>query len=293
VSLVGRGLAVAAVAFLAAAGCSSSKGSGGPGAGGADGGSNKNPLCPSNDDLISDFTSDNGVNQVDGRRGGWYTYGDKSGRGTLVPAEGTQPSPDDTVGNPNCSGPGSLHVMSSGFNDWGSAMGVDFVASVNIDGGGTAKGTYDASKYHGIAFWAKAAAPIPFVQVGVLDPYTEAPSILPAAQACIYDSTMPTVNCSPYIVKFGYGYVGEAMTDVMEDYPKFINTQIDTTWKRFEILFSDMKQDRNNPGLQSPGNMLATAQVTGMAIQVNTDHSTVPPTPTNYEIWLDDVSFVK
>ena len=27
-----------------------------------------------------------------------------------------------------------------------------------------------------------------------------------------------------------------------------------------------------------------------MAIQVNTDHSTVPPTPTNWELWLDDVA---
>ena len=103
---------------------------------------------------------------------------------------------------------------------------------------------------------------------------------------------MPDVNCSPYLVKFGYGYVGDALTDVMEDYPKFINAQIDTTWKRFEILFADMKQDRTNPGSQSPGNTLAVSQVTGMAIQVNTDHSTVPPTPTDYEIWVDDVSFV-
>ena len=84
----------------------------------------------------------------------------------------------------------------------------------------------------------------------------------------------------------------EALTPVMEDFPKFINTQIDTTWRRFEILFSDMKQDRTNPGRPSPGNMLAVSQITGMAIQVNTDHSTVPPTATNWELWLDDVSFV-
>ena len=41
----------------------------------------------------------------------------------------------------------------------------------------------------------------------------------------------------------------------------------------------------------SPGNTLAVSQITGMAIQVNTDHSTVPPTATNWELWLDDVSF--
>jgi len=275
-----RVVTVGAASLALAAGCSS-KSSGGGG------------LCPVMDDLISDFKMDNGVFPIDGRQGGWYTYGDRSGLGTLMPAEGGAALPDLDTGNPNCSGPGSLHVLSMGFADWGSAMGVDFVPKVPIDGGLSAKGTYDASKYKGIAFWARSTAPIPFVQVSVLDPYTSNPTILPTEQTCIYDSSMPDKNCSPYLVKFGYGYMGEALTSVMADYPKFITTQIDSTWKRFEILFADMKQDSTNPGRQSPGNMLATSQVTGMAIQVNTDHSTVPPTPTNWELWLDDVSFIK
>jgi hypothetical protein len=273
-------------------GCSS-KGGGTPtGAGGADGGG-VNPLCPVADDLISDFASDNGVSQVDGRRGGWYTYGDRSGLGLLMPEEGKGVNPDLTMGNPVCSGPGSMHVKSTGFADWGSAMGVDFVPMVPVEAGGTAKGTYDASKYKGIAFWARAAAPIPFVQVSVLDPYTSSPSIAAPEDACIYSASMPDKNCSPYLVKFGYGYTGDALTDVMMDYPKFINVKIDETWRRFEVLFEDMKQDRTNPGRQSPGNKLDVAHITSMAIQVNTDHSTTPPKPTDWEMWLDDVSFVK
>ena len=94
-------------------------------------------------------------------------------------------------------------------------------------------------------------------------------------------------------VKFGYGYMSEALTPVMEDFPKFITTQIDSTWRRFEILFADMKEDKTNPGRIFEGNMLATAQITGMAIQVNTDHSTSPPMPTNWEMWLDDVGFIR
>jgi hypothetical protein len=250
-------------------------------------------LCPVMDDLISDFSNDNGVFPVDGRTGGWYTYADDSGFGTIDPAEGGGATPDLDTGNPNCSGPGTLHVISSGFADWGSAMGVDFAPTVTLDTGDRAKGTYDASKYRGIAFWARAAAPIPFVQVSVMDPYTTIPSILSADQACVYNASMPTKNCSPYLVKFGYGYMGEALTPVMEDFPKYIGVQIDTTWRRFEILFTDMKQDRTNPGQMSPGNMLAVSQITGMAIQVNTDHSTSPPTATNWELWLDDVSFIK
>ena len=276
---------MAAAGLLLAAGCSSKSGGGGN--------NDASSLCPAMDDLISDFKMDNGVFPVDGRSGGWYTYGDKAGFGTINPPEGGAALPDLDTGNPNCSGPGSLHVISMGYNDWGSAMGVDFMPKVVTDAGDVAKGTYDASKYKGIAFWARSAAPIPFVQVSVMDTYTIPESVLPLDQHCSYSSGMPDVNCSPYLVKFGYGYMGEALTPVMEDYPKFINTQIDTTWRRFEILFADMKQDRTNPGRQSPGNMLAASQITGMAIQVNTDHSTVPPTATNWEMWLDDVSFVK
>jgi hypothetical protein len=280
------GIGIAAAGLLLAAGCSSKSGGTTPDSGMTSG-------CPVMDDLISDFNTDNGVYPVDGRTGGWYTYGDKSGRGTLDPAEGGAATPDLETGNPNCPGAtGSLHVISMGFADWGSAMGVDFAAKVNTDAG-VAKGTYDASKYKGISFWARAASPIPFVQVSVLDPYTAIPSVLSVDQQCIYDSSMPDKNCSPYLVKFGYGYMGEALTPVMADYPKFINTQIDSTWRRFEILFSDMKQDSTNPGRKSPNDTLATSQITGMAIQINTDHSTVPPTPTNWEMWLDDVHFIK
>jgi len=277
-----RVVTIGAAGFVLAAGCSSKSGGGG-----------NTSVCPATEDLISDFKMDNGVYPVDGRQGGWYTYGDRSGLGTLIPPEGGSATPDLDTGNPNCSGPGSLHVVSTGFADWGSAMGVDFVAKVPIDGGTSAKGTYDASRYKGVAFWARSVSPIPFVQVSILDPYTANPTILAADQTCIYDSSMPDKNCSPYLVKFGYGYMGEALTPVMADFPKFISTQIDSTWRRFEILFADMKQDSTNPGRQSPGNTLAVAQITGMAIQVNTDHSTSPPTPTNWELWLDDVSFIK
>ena len=270
----------------------SSKGGSPTGMGGA-GGTGANPLCPVMDDLISDFKQDNGVFPIDGRQGGWYTYGDRSGLGLLMPEEGKSVIPDFTIGNPVCSGPGALHVVSKGFGDWGSAMGVNFVMMVPVEAGGTVKGTYDASKYKGIAFWARAAAPIRFVQVSLKDPYTESPSIAATEDQCIYNAMMPDKNCSPYLVTFGYGYEGDAMTDVMADYPKFFSMRIDEQWRRFEILWEDLKQDRTNPGRQSPGNKLDVAHITAMSIQVNTDHSTMPPTPTDWEMWLDDVSFVK
>lgn len=249
------------------------------------------PICPVKDDLISDFAMDNGVYPVDGRQGGWYTYGDRSGLGELIPAEGGGAPPDTMEGNPACSGPGSLHVKATGFADWGAAMGVDFMPKTKNPEDANAKGTYDATRYKGISFYAKAAAPVKFALVKLLDPYTEIPSVLPTADWCAYRPMQP-VNCSPYVVKFGYGYTGEDAMAIAEDYPKYKDTVIDTNWKRFEILFSDAKQDRFNPGKKAPGDVLAVAQLVGMAIQVNSDHSTTPPTPNDFEIWVDDVAFV-
>ena len=243
-------------------------------------------------DLISDFTSDTGVKPFDGRQGGWYTYGDKNGFGELDPPEGRGTIPDTTVGNSGCSGPGSLHVTAKNFLDWGAALGTDFKLPVAVDGGGTAKGTYDASKYRGVAFWAKAAAPIKLLQVKFLDPYTELPSLLPIEQRCVYSASMPN-NCSPYLVKFGYGRVGDDLAAAQEDYPKYVNYVVDTTWKRFEILFADAKQDRFNPGQQSPGNKLDLTQLEGMAIQVNTDRTDGGRVANDFEIWIDDVGFIK
>ena len=280
-----RSAGLAAAGLLLVAGCSSKSGGGGN--------NDASALCSAMDDLISDFKMDNGVFPIDGRAGGWFTYDDRSGFGTLNPGGRHRRAPDLDTGNPNCSGPGSMHVISTGFSDWGSAMGVDLVPNITLDGGVKVPGTYDATKYKGIAFWARAAAPIPFVQFAVLDPWTGNPSGLAAADQCMYVASDPTVNCSPYLVKFGYGYMGEALTSVMNDYPKFINVEIDTTWRRFEILWDDMKQDATNPGRQSPGNKLNVDKITGIRIQVNTNHDTDPPTATNWEMWLDDVSFVK
>ena len=259
-----------------------------------DGPTSTGPICPTNpDDVISDFNLDNGVHQVDGRSGGWYTYGDMSGRGTLVPAQGAKVNPDLTVGNTdNCPGDlGSLHVKAMGFIDWGAAFGVDFVPAVPTDAGVMAKGTYDATKYKGVSFWAKASAPVRFVQVSFKDPYTDVPSILPdiVTQWCVFQGKMPN-TCSPYLVKFGYGYETDA--NVAADYPAYARYKLDTTWKRFEVLFADTKQDRYNLGQKDPGDKLNLAQLTGMSIQANSDQSTVPPTANDWEIWIDDVTFI-
>ena len=246
------------------------------------------------DDLLSDFSMDNGVFPVDGRTGGWYTYADKSGFGTLDPPEGGAAPPDLDTGNPNCSGPGTLHVISIGVRRLGLGDGGGLRAEgARSTPAARAKGTYDAIEVPRHRLLGARGGADPVRAGGGASTRTRRSRRVCSAEpsAACTTAAMPAMNCSPYLVKFGYGYMGEALTPVMEDFPKFIGTQIDTTWRRFEILFADMKQDSTNPGRPSPDNTLAVSQITGMAIQVNTDHSTSrPPRPTGSCGWTTSAS---
>jgi hypothetical protein len=289
------GIAFASVSMFVAA-CSSS------GSGGKDAGAVLPANCINSPaDLIADFSVDNGLAPQDGRMGGFYTYGDPSEKtGTplavLVPAEGSTAPNDPTVGNV-CSSPlGSLHVQATGFKIWGAATGTNFVPLM-----GTTKGTYDASKYKGISFWAKATAPLTGVQVSFPDVWTDAaadPTSLSdgGTYPCIYVAGANN-NCSPYLVKFGEGQTngdgGAGMDAAAIDFPSYVAYQIDTTWKRFDVLFADTLQDKDNLGQGSPSLMLDVAHLTSMAIQVNAIHnadSTV--TANDFSIWIDDVNFL-
>ena len=320
-----RWLRVLALVGIAWAGCSKSSPSNGTpaeaGSGGSDGGGNSDvgnadvavdsgdgggadsftaaAGCPSSpDDLISDFASDNSVSPQDGRQGGWYTYGDDLG----MFAYGDGYQIDTTANNPNCSNSGgSLHVKASGFADWGAAMGVDFKPHSSLDSGATGpKMTYDASKYRGVAFWMKSASPLDGVQVSFPDLNTDAAS----PPHSMMDSFDPTnkcdncnciylsgswQNCSPYLVQFGkMGDAGAAVA-----FQKYMDVQIGTDWQRFEVLFEDTRQDPGNLGYHTSDDKLDVAELTGMAIQVNVNYDTTPKSARDFEVWLDDVTFIK
>jgi hypothetical protein len=257
------------------------------------------------DDLIADFKTDNGLNPVDGRQGGFYVYGDGSLAGQFDPAvvKGQAYPTDTSTGNSACSGPGSFHVKASGWGVWGAALGADFMpkiltdALVGPDLQGY-KGTYDASKYKGISFWAKASAPLTRVQVSFPDAYTDGGATfegLPDASeapngltSCVY-APDPTSQCSPYLVKFG--------SDAAY-FPAYQDYQIDTTWKRFEVLFADTRQDQYVKGFHAStdpvkSTRLDTRHLTAMAIQVNANYVNNAASPNDFEIWVDDVNFIK
>jgi hypothetical protein len=234
------------------------------------------------DDLIADFTTDNSLSPVDGRQGGFYVYGDSLGTFD-PPVDPNSAYPiDSTTGNPYCSGPGSFHTKATGFGQWGAAVGTDFAARPE---GGTYKGTYDASKYRGVSFWAKAGAPLEGVQVSFPDVYTDGeadPTALdPDVYPCVYTAGALN-NCSPYLVKFGD-----------PKFPAYQNYQIDTDWKRFDIMFADTQQDQYNPGFHTAANKLDVQHLTAMAIQVNAIYVNGSPTPNDFELWIDDVYFIE
>jgi hypothetical protein len=280
-------------------GCTSSNsnnptGSGGT-QGGGTGGQGGSVNCGSDnpDDVISDFTTDNGLHPADGRSGGWYLY--PSEPGTFDPPLSSPYPIDSSTGTPGCSGPGSLHTKATGFGGtsdaFGAALQTDFVPATTNDAGAAVKGTYDASKYTGISFWAKATATLQFVQIKFPDAYTDDqadPTLFDSSgiAACALNVSGFPNNCSPFIVKFSAG-----STDT--NYPKYMNTVIDTTWRRFDVFFADTVQDMFNPGQAGPNNMLDVHHLTSFGIQVNADFSTKPPIANDFEIWIDDVRFIR
>jgi hypothetical protein len=273
----------ASILFVA---CSSDSGNNpgentGKDSGAADSGGSAAKCISVADDLIADFKTDNGLNAVDGREGGFYVYGDDSGK--FDPAkDGDNAYPIDSAnGNTTCSGSGSFHTKATGFSTWGAAMGADFSPK-----SGTYKGTYDARKYKGVSFWAKGAAPISKVQVSFPDVYTDGAANPTALNAdlspCVYTAGARN-NCSPYLVKFGDSA-----------FPDYMSYEINTEWKRFDIMFADTAQDEYNKGFhREDADYLDTEHLTAMAIQVNAIYVNSVATANDFELWIDDVNFIK
>jgi hypothetical protein len=258
-------------------------GAGGSGTGGGGGGANTGACVTAAEDIIALFKTDNGIDPVDGRSGGFYVYGDPLGMFDPPNVMGAAYPIDPANGNttPGCSGPGSFRVKGTGFKQYGAAAGVDFMPNV-----GGVKGTYNASKYRGVTFWAKASAPLTRVHVAFPDVYTDGganPTPLdPTTSPCVYAGGAPN-NCSPYLVKLGD-----------PAFPAYASTQIDTTWKKFDILFADTKQDQYNMGFKPAADKLTVTHLTGMSIQINAIFATDgTATANDFEIWIDDVAFLK
>jgi endoglucanase len=219
---------VAACAALASAACSHNEpaaataASGGGGGAAASGGPSI-PDCPA-EFVIDDFQDGN--NQIlvhEGRKGYWYTFVDKVGT-TVSPPAGKKfiMSPGGANGAPY-SARYMGKITPTGDPQY-AGMGFSFTNPKNM---------YDASKFTGIAFWAKAGPGQHGVRVKV-----------------------PDVNTDPD---------GKVCTECFNDF----GADLDLTdqWKHYVIKFDDMSQME---GWGSPlKDKIDKSKVTGIQWQVN------------------------
>jgi len=263
INLVLSSLFLAGLA-LGTTGCPSSDESNGGtgGSGGGGGGGSTGAGCPTDATaLISDFTTSTGIEPLDGRSGGWYFYGDSAGSWEPATTAGASIPPDMTMGA--CSPAGSLHMKGTDFSMWGAGMGTNFKDPV-----GGVKQPYDASKYTGILFRAKAAMSVSHMQVKFIDVNTD-PEV--ASPKCMNLSNGNPENCSPYLVK---------------------DLTIPPDWKEFKIAFADAIQDPYNTGYVPTPDEAAKSMLTGVQIQINANYdASGTASPNNFDIWVDDVYF--
>lgn len=245
-----------------AGGTSASGGNGGSGAGGKSGGGG--------------LSTNGGNSGVDGGGGPGGSNG-SGGNGQGGNGQGGNGQGGNGSGGATANG---------GMSGSGGSGGSSTICAQLTDAATPLKGNYDASKYKGVSFWAKSTAPLAGVQVSFPDIYTDGaadPTLVdPNASRCAYVSGS-TINCSPYLVKFGDSA-----------FPAYKNYQIDTTWKRFDIYFADTQQDQYNPpGLSVVTPNIDSAHLTAMAIQANAIYVGGSPTPNDFEIWVDDINFIQ
>jgi hypothetical protein len=230
-----------------------------------------------------------GAGGVSGSAGSTGGPGGRIGRDGSVASGGSSGTGANTAGASGSSGNARDASASGGApvdggTAQGGAGGSSAVCVQLTDAAPPKKGYYDASKFLGVSFWAKSSAPLTKVQVSFPDIYTDGgadPSpVDPNASACGYVPGS-TINCSPYLVKFGDS-----------TFPAYAGYQIDTTWKRFDVYFADTKQDQYNIGIQGPGDALSVKYLTAMAVQVNAIYVNGSPTANDFEIWVDDFNFI-
>jgi Leucine-rich repeat (LRR) protein len=120
---------------------------GGSGGGGTSGGAGGRRACGA---LIDDMEDASGhICTGEGREGVWYVFNDDMG--SQQPAKTSPGEPIETAAIPGGRQESreAVHTEGAGFSSWGSGIGFD----LNFDG--TTYRLYDATRYVGIAFWAR------------------------------------------------------------------------------------------------------------------------------------------
>jgi hypothetical protein len=252
----------ALLALALGAGCSASaEDRDGSEAGGLcpDGSDSKQDQCPKDSEkpeaeaLLDDLEDTDGlIPNVRGRAGAWWTAGDDTVTGTIVPAANTI-APAEAIPGGRCDSKFGMRVTGQGFLDWGSLLGVDLVYGSRSDG---SEGTlpYDASAYTGVEFWARIGdTSSDRVRFAVSDVNNE-----PYGGVC-EEGTEPYKQC-------------------FDTFGTYLNG-LGPEWRHYRIAFTSLGQRQ----FGYPAAAAATDQL--FSVQFNFDPSSI------FDFWVDDVAF--
>jgi hypothetical protein len=231
----------------------------GPGTGGsASGGSPvANVDCTQDEgielDLLADFedATTSLLNHPE-RRGSFYSSTDGSAGSAMEPPAGSPIPATEIPDGGRCGSLFALNIAGSGFTDWGANFATDLAYGL-AEEEDVSKGSFDASGYVGISFWARietgsAAA----VRVGVRDKHTD-----PDGGICVADSTSSD-RC--------YDAFGSSVA-------------LTSAWHYHRVPFSEMTQQ--GWGYSAPN--LDTAALYAIAFQYGTNQ--------DFDVWIDDLAF--
>lgn len=200
-----------------------------------------NPLA-----VFDDMEDGNGaIARVGDRNGSWWLSTDGTD-GTITPVAEQAPTPETILGG-RCGSKKAIRVTGQGFTDWGAVLSGGMAYSSQPD-------PVDLSGFSGVRFWARVGEQnTSAIRVQFQDAQTQ-----PEAGQCVDQSGDPEA-C--------YDGFGTTLTP------------IDTTWRMYELRFSDLQQ-RN---FGHHGDALDTAHV--YDIEFNLDPNAV------FDLWVDDVWF--
>jgi endoglucanase len=195
------------------------------------------------DGLVDDFEDGNNRSaEVAGRGGWWYTAADNAGS-TISPQGNFAPSDGGAAGTKK-----AAHVTGKTASEqaaWGAVFGVGLLQDNRL---------YDASKYAGVSFWAKAADKSgKTFRFKVSDVSTH-----PAGKVCKEDAG----GC--------WNHFGTELTLTSE-------------WKEYTIAFADLRQEEGwgNPHPAS----LSVNQLLSLDWTM--------PRGTEFDLWVDEIKLVE
>jgi endoglucanase len=212
--------------------------------------------CTDPDPGVLDFVDnmedgDAPILKRDGRNGSWYAFHDAT-PGTLTPDMGVTPTMDDIPGKRCGVSTRAMRVTGSGFSEWGSGFGFGF-NTVQIEGVWTTA-AYDASRFHGITFWARTGeTSVGSIRMGIGDEWS-----VPQGGHCDVTLASGDTACWDH---FG------------------ANIPLTSTWKRYTFQFGELQQRM----FGIPRDGLQTDAVHFVEFMM-------PPSSPVFDIWMDDVA---